>query len=1673
LKVILNAAGYVGQSGGAGGAGVFIQYLCRELSRLHAVDVLISPNSRSFQGHHRSARSIELPYVTAETLRHLREGPTVVIDPFGALPCAPFPEDIALCTVVHDLMHLERPEFFTEAERRGRSESFARGLGRADAVVTFSADQARAVRRYFPGANPVVIPHLPYAALGDPVLTESEADTSTYEPFVLFPAVRWPHKNHRTVLAAFAAYIRSTGSKLRLVLCGGPCAETRFSFFPPNESISDQVIDLGLISDAKVLALFRAASAVIFPTLYEGFGIPVLEASYLGKMVVATRLDVFDEILGPQGYRAVSDPLCQLRWMRAFADVETSQRGEYEAATQSVKKKVTEAKFIRDFSDTLKSIAERYTHPAVYRTRSFPTGDRPTSSIVAELSFTDIFGTATVERGARIVTLGAKSTTQASWIFRGAKTEEDRRVCLRGHFTVDDKYANTGGSLYFHSWIRLLGESKLDAFLWSVNDGRVVDLLPDLRDNEWHLVRLSIPSGGFIDLRASRGGVSELAIADIELHDACIVRVDMMPIPQSEPADKSLEIIVAAFAEATTLESTVAAARNVDEALQLGELRLQWNIVTTLGAADSCPAMDLPSNVRIQIVGPNSYTRTDASGLLSPYHRVDQLLLLEANDIPRCLENGNLEMIRAALGVAPRRTRTLSIDREAVGLWSQNEHGRIFKAGHRAGQPIPFLDSEVIQKCLTVKVVDSRPRFAVIETDLTGNISHHSVVTGLFLEGAEQCGFQPMLGLNHLAKSSTDDNFVFWMGFGTQVYLPGSADKFTDELTEFVRIHKLGANDVIFMHSLSPQIVLGTARFVASHPATSPRFAMRFFSTSEAMRGHKLSYTKILKSIESVEIVRRKMHFFCESENLVSYYEKAIGRRYPLLLNPEHPSLTLVRNSHWLDPGLGGGQHPLLAYFGEARAEKGFDEIPGILEDLLANPTMAAFHFMIQSGSNRNNQTPAMAKAKTALDALRKSHPQRIRIFESVETPEQFYFLMKHVRGVIAPYRTDAYRIRGTGVTLEALQMGLDVFAWADTDLYATFHHTGRLIGVAKGQTFAQVIAQHYTNAPTEPKPDLTALRKSPAEVCERLLALCFPAAAPKTSPVLWVGNDVFGEGNSFVYSAQKRALKAIGRDCFELFVPWPDRNWRGVQEGAYDERIYGFDSEYTCTGLGWVARPEFNPELDAVLDSIEETGPTYARLRDLNRHMHMPESLRCAIEATQVTQTVLNYAHLYPAIAGLVPQDKVVCETHDIMTYAHAVRRNGPISLTEKIDEFSSLGQFAQIIAISVEEQREIQSACPTSQVFWRMPPYVPEPPRDLRAFLPFPAETDPGDLAVPEVVARPTPTMLSVYYTRPDLQRAYELHTSRGRMAYFSWWLFIGHRETGRGFDFTPEQQQWLVGTIGGEGVQTKLTGLLQLLIVFRPDLRAAFTSGDAVNVAKLSAWGERRGALELGFWREDLISKTKPNIGQNRAAVTQNMCALDAILDAAPTEIKGSVSEVEALFQRVAEIGAIDLVLVGSSHPANIKSFRWFIDDVFLPYIAPSGRNLFIIGTVCRQLENSMHRSIVLVGRCERIEPLLRAARACPLPVIAGSGSPIKTIPALAVNGAVTITDRIERAFGLSDYGIPSFSDPKAYAEDVLALLANEDLREQRIKNAGNYVNDVLKQEGYVEFWRQRLI
>jgi glycosyltransferase involved in cell wall biosynthesis len=214
----------------------------------------------------------------------------------------PIPQTAAPCVVtVYDLQHHDLPEFFSRAERSYRRWAYD-GPARSATVVVTTSDYTRqrlAQRLGVPADRVEVvypgIDHRRFAPAGD----DDErllAGLDLPERFVLYPANLWPHKNHDRLVDALAA---SSDPELRLVLTG-----QTWGRLPPLlerarlKRVSHRVHHLGYVDADALPALYRAARAVVFPSLYEGFGSPPLEAMACGCAVAASKRGSLGEVCG-------------------------------------------------------------------------------------------------------------------------------------------------------------------------------------------------------------------------------------------------------------------------------------------------------------------------------------------------------------------------------------------------------------------------------------------------------------------------------------------------------------------------------------------------------------------------------------------------------------------------------------------------------------------------------------------------------------------------------------------------------------------------------------------------------------------------------------------------------------------------------------------------------------------------------------------------------------------------------------------------------------------------------------------------------------------------------------------------------------------------------------------------------------------------------------------------------------------------------------------------------------------------------------------------------------------------------------------------------------------------------------------------------------------------------
>jgi glycosyltransferase involved in cell wall biosynthesis len=214
----------------------------------------------------------------ARRLRRRLDGSDVVHFPLTVMiPRISTPPSV---TTVLDLQHEFLPQFFSRAERSYRQAVYGWSIRKSRLVVTISAHGAAAVvERYGISESRVRPIHL-----GIDHTTFHPGDERR-EPFLVYPARAWPHKNHERLFAAFAE-LRRSRPELELVLTA---YEGRT---PPG------VRSVGHVPRDELVRLYRTATGLVFPSLYEGFGQPPLEAMACGCPVASSNAAALPEVCG-------------------------------------------------------------------------------------------------------------------------------------------------------------------------------------------------------------------------------------------------------------------------------------------------------------------------------------------------------------------------------------------------------------------------------------------------------------------------------------------------------------------------------------------------------------------------------------------------------------------------------------------------------------------------------------------------------------------------------------------------------------------------------------------------------------------------------------------------------------------------------------------------------------------------------------------------------------------------------------------------------------------------------------------------------------------------------------------------------------------------------------------------------------------------------------------------------------------------------------------------------------------------------------------------------------------------------------------------------------------------------------------------------------------------------
>lgn len=253
-----------------------------------------------------------------------RDRPGLVHVQYTAPAACPVPVVVS----VHDVSFLEHPEYFSPGRAAQLRWTVRHTVKRAARVLTGSEFSRASILRMYPDLDPERVAVVPNAASPAfrPVSREMAAAAvrerfGLAAPFVLTVGDLQPRKNHLGLISAFASMVRAFPRlPHHLVLAG------KDTWYAPRvheaarqSGVSSRIHFTGFVSDEDLLHLYNACDAFVFPSFYEGFGLPVLEAMACQRAVACSCTSALPEVA--DGAALLFDPYTPDDVVKALADL--------------------------------------------------------------------------------------------------------------------------------------------------------------------------------------------------------------------------------------------------------------------------------------------------------------------------------------------------------------------------------------------------------------------------------------------------------------------------------------------------------------------------------------------------------------------------------------------------------------------------------------------------------------------------------------------------------------------------------------------------------------------------------------------------------------------------------------------------------------------------------------------------------------------------------------------------------------------------------------------------------------------------------------------------------------------------------------------------------------------------------------------------------------------------------------------------------------------------------------------------------------------------------------------------------------------------------------------------------------------------------------------------------
>jgi glycosyltransferase involved in cell wall biosynthesis len=211
----------------------------------------------------------------------------------------------ALVVTIYDVSFLLQPQLHTEANRLHCLQGALNAALYADRIIAISMQTKKDLMAYF--SIPEVRIRVIYPAHRKIYYPERDVEVirgvlerlGIFRNFILFVGSLEPRKNLKTLLQAYAIYVKRHASEELLVVAGGKgWLNDDLSQVVAELGIAERVKFVGYVQEADLRVLYSATKLFVYPSLYEGFGLPPLEAMACGAPVITSNTSALPEVVG-------------------------------------------------------------------------------------------------------------------------------------------------------------------------------------------------------------------------------------------------------------------------------------------------------------------------------------------------------------------------------------------------------------------------------------------------------------------------------------------------------------------------------------------------------------------------------------------------------------------------------------------------------------------------------------------------------------------------------------------------------------------------------------------------------------------------------------------------------------------------------------------------------------------------------------------------------------------------------------------------------------------------------------------------------------------------------------------------------------------------------------------------------------------------------------------------------------------------------------------------------------------------------------------------------------------------------------------------------------------------------------------------------------------------------